>query len=51
MDLIVGLVDRDPSRQFPSPEAAELVERGATSFHRQLVHGDLASEYDNEIRM
>ena len=24
---------------------------GAASFHRQLVKGDLASEYENEIRL
>ena len=30
---------------------ADLVEEGAASFQRQLVMGDLASEYDNEIRV
>ena len=25
--------------------------RGAAAFHRQLVKGDLAAEYDNEIRL
>ena len=28
-----------------------LVKEGAASFHRQLIKGDLASEYDNEIRL
>lgn len=51
MSLIGGLIDPDPSRRFPSAEAADLVDRGAASFHRQLVKGDLASEYDNEIRV
>jgi serine/threonine-protein kinase len=51
MNLIVGLIAPDPSHRFPSAEAADLVEQGAASFHRQLVHGDLASEYDNEIRI
>ena len=32
-------------------EAAELLEDGAAQFHRQLVFGDLASEYDNELRV
>ena len=45
-----GLVAPDPTRRFPSAEAAELVKEGAAAFHRQLVKGDLASEYDNEIR-
>ena len=49
--------DRRPDRPrprptaSPTPEAADLVEQGAASFHRQLVKGDLASEYDNEIRV
>jgi hypothetical protein len=51
MNLIVGLIAPDPSQRFPSAEAADLVEQGAASFHRQLIHGDLASEYDNEIRI
>ena len=38
-------------RRFPSAEAADLVKDGAAAFHRQLVKGDLASEYDNEIRL
>jgi serine/threonine-protein kinase len=45
-----GLVAPDPARRFPSAEAADLVKDGAAAFHRQLVKGDLASEYDNEIR-
>jgi serine/threonine-protein kinase len=51
MNLIVNLVAPDPSHRFPSAEAADLVEQGAASFHRQLIHGHLASEYDNEIRI
>ncbi len=39
----------DPMRRFPSAEAADLLKEGAASFHRQLVKGDLASEYDHEI--
>ena len=41
----------NPMRRFLSAEDAELVEKGAASFHRQLIKGDLASEYDNEIRL
>jgi serine/threonine-protein kinase len=28
-----------------------LLQEGAASFHRQLVLSDLASEYDNDIRV
>ena len=41
----------DPMRRFPSAEAADLVKEGAAIFHRQLIKVDLASEYDNEIRL
>jgi serine/threonine-protein kinase len=46
-----GLIAPDPMRRFPSAEAADLVKEGAASFHRQLIKSDLASEYDNEIRL
>ena len=51
MNFIRGLIAPDPMRRFPSAEAADLVKEGAASFHRQLVKGDLASEYENEIRL
>lgn len=52
MNFCRGLVAPDANRRFPSAEAADLLkEAGAASFHRQLVKGDLASEYDNEIRL
>ena len=51
MSLIGGLIAPDPLHRFPSAEAADLVEQGAANFHRQLVRGNLASEYDNEIRV
>jgi serine/threonine-protein kinase len=51
MNLIGGLIAPDPADRFPSAEAADLVEQGAASFHRQLVHSNLASEYSNEIRV
>ena len=38
-------------RRFPSAEAADLLKEGAASFQRQLVKGDLASEYENELRL
>ncbi len=51
MSFCRKLVAPDPSRRFPSAEEADLVKEGAASFHRQLIKGDLASEYDNEIRL
>ena len=51
MNFCRGLVAPDPMRRFPSAEAANLVKEGAAAFHRQLIKGDLASEYDNEIRL
>ena len=51
MSFCRGLIAPDPMRRFPSAEAADLVKEGAASFHRQLVKGDLSSEYDNEIRL
>ena len=51
MNFCQGLIAPDPMRRFPSAEAADLVKEGAASFHRQLIKGDLASEYENEIRL
>lgn len=46
-----GMIAPDPMRRFPSAEAADLLKEGAAAFHRQLVIGNLSSEYGNEIRM
>jgi serine/threonine protein kinase len=51
MNFCRVLVAPDPMRRFPSAEAADLWKEGAASFHRQLIVGGLASEYENEIRM
>jgi serine/threonine-protein kinase len=51
MNLVRSLVAPDPLARFPSAEAADYVKDGAAAFHRQLVKGDLASEYENEIRL
>jgi serine/threonine-protein kinase len=52
MNFCRTLIAPDPMRRFPSAEAADLLtETGAAAFHRQLVKGDLAAEYDNEIRL
>ena len=46
-----GLISPDPMRRFPTAEEADLVDNGAAAFQRQLVRGDLAVEYTNEIRL
>jgi len=51
LTFIRGMVAPDPLRRFPSAEAADLLKEGAAAFHRQLVMGDLASEYGYEIRL
>ena len=51
MSFCRGLIAPDPMRRFPSAEAADLKEEGAAAFLRQLIKSDLASEYENEIRM
>ena len=51
MNFLCRLIAPDPMRRFPSAEAADLVKEGAASFQRQLIKGDLASEYDSEIRL
>ncbi len=54
-DLLVNfckrLVSSDPMARYGSAEEAELDKQGASGFHRQLIEGDLASEYENEIRL
>jgi serine/threonine-protein kinase len=44
------LTAADPSKRFASAQAADLGRKGAAAFHRQLVKGDLASEYENDLR-
>ncbi|MHB1426676.1 MAG: serine/threonine protein kinase [Gemmataceae bacterium] len=51
LHLCRRLVAADPSRRFPSAQAADLERKGAADFHRQLVKGDLSSEYENDIRV
>lgn len=45
------MVAAEPEKRFPDAEAADLGRRGAAAFHRQLVKGDLSSEYSNDIRV
>ena len=51
MKFLMGLISPDPRSRFANAEAAEMVEEGAAAFHRQLVLGDMATEYDNDIRI
>jgi eukaryotic-like serine/threonine-protein kinase len=51
MKFCLTMIAPDPARRFPSAEAADLFKNGAASFQRQLVRGNLSSEYNNEIRL
>lgn len=50
MSFCKMLIAPDPARRFSNAESADLDHNGAAVFLRQLVKGDLASEYANEIR-
>jgi serine/threonine-protein kinase len=45
------LIAPDPQLRFPDAEAATMLKEGAAAFLRQLVKGDLSSEYANEVRL
>lgn len=49
--LLRGLIAPDPANRFPNAEAADLLGHGAATFQRELVKGNLSSEYENEIRL
>jgi serine/threonine-protein kinase len=49
LSLCRRLVSPDPARRFASAQAADVGRKGAADFHRQLVKGDLASEYEHDI--
>ena len=51
LNLCRRLIAPDPRRRVPSAQAADLGRRGAAAFHRQLVKSDLASEYENDLRV
>ncbi len=50
MNFCRKLVASDPSRRFQSAESANYLQDGAVGFQRQLVRGNLASSFDNDIR-
>ena len=49
--LIRGLISPNPADRFPNAEAADFFDHGAANFQRDLVKGNLSSEYENEIRL
>ncbi len=51
MSFCRSLIAWDPADRFPNADEAQLVEHGAAAFQRQLVKGDMASEYENDIRI
>ena len=51
MSFIHGLISPDPNCRFPNAEAAEHFDTGAAAIHRQLIMSDMATEYDNDIRV
>jgi len=51
LTLIRGLIAPNPADRFPNAEAADFLDHGAANFQRELVKGDLSSEYENEIRL
>jgi eukaryotic-like serine/threonine-protein kinase len=51
LNLCRRLIALDPNNRFSGAHAAELGRKGAAAFHRQLVKSDLASEYENDLRV
>jgi eukaryotic-like serine/threonine-protein kinase len=51
LHLCRRLVAPNPARRFSDALAADLDRKGAAGFHRQLVKMDLASEYENDLRV
>ena len=45
------LIQPDPAHRYPTADAATLVSGGAADIHRQLIKGDMASEYENDLRI
>ena len=45
------LIAPDPAKRFHDAQAADLDRKGAADFHRQLVKGDPASEYEHDLRL
>lgn len=50
MNLCQRMIAPDPAQRVSSAEAADVGRKGAADFHRQLVKGNLDSEYEHELR-
>lgn len=50
LNLCQKLIAPDVDQRFTSAQLADVGRKGAADFHRQLVKGNLASEYDHDIR-
>lgn len=51
MNLCRGMIAADPARRFATAEEVDMDRKGAAGIQRQLVKSDLASEYENDIRV
>lgn len=51
MNFVRGLIAPDANRRFPNAYDAQHVEGGASAFLRQLVIGNMDTEYDNDARV
>jgi serine/threonine-protein kinase len=51
MHLVQTLITPEPLTRVPGAEAADLVKFGAADFHYELVNGNLASEYETDLRL
>jgi serine/threonine protein kinase len=51
LHLCQKLIAPEPSKRFADAQTANLGRRGAAAFHRQLIKGDLASEYEHDLRL
>lgn len=51
MSFVRGLIAPRPEHRFVSAEAAVVLHNGASAFQRQLIKGDLSSDYENDIRV
>lgn len=51
MGICHKLISPDPTLRYETAEEADTGEQGLAEFQRTLVRGDLASEYENELRV
>ena len=51
MSFMTNMIDPDPDTRFADAETANMVDFGAAAFHRQLIKNDLATEYENDLRI